>query len=111
MERFPFDWKSPFEYLMAMAIQIIATTYSFTIAACILSLSVGFTLFLFAMSKVAKISVICINQKAGDKTARKRILEQLIEFLEFHSRMKQLSKNEKETLTILQNLFNFFFHH
>lgn len=76
---------------MAMTFQHISTMYSFSVAGCALVLAIGFYLFSFAMTKTTKVSLLSINRKARDKSKRPQILKQIIEFLKFHSRVKQLS--------------------
>lgn len=56
-------------------------------------LLIGFNLFSFAMSEAIKEGLVSVNQKAGDKKDRMSIFEPLIEFLEYHSRVKKLSKS------------------
>lgn len=89
MQRFPFDWRSPLGYLAIMTIQYIMQMYAHKIVACVLVIAAGFYLYSVTAIKSMKISLSSIQRKSHDKNERLR--EELFEFLEFHSRMKQLS--------------------
>lgn len=59
--------------------------------ACILALSVGFYLYAMAMCKCIKQNLFAVSRNSQVKIKRAHIGEQLIEFIGFHSRVKQLS--------------------
>lgn len=68
--------------------------YTFLICGCVLGLGIGFYSFLIALSKSIKKSLFFIKREIGDRSKQKLILEQLIEFLEFHSHVKQLCEEK-----------------
>lgn len=112
MDRFPFDWKNPVGYLIAVTFQYFKELYLLRIAACALVLAIGCYLISIAMSKSLKVSLFGINHTAGDKSERKRLMERLIEFLEFYSRAKQLSwiqllNNSNKLIINVRNFHNF----
>lgn len=74
-------------------IQYIMLKYALKVAACILALSIGFYLYAMAMCKCIRQKLFAIgqNSKASARIKHIRIWDQLIEFIEFHSRVKQLS--------------------
>lgn len=53
---------------------------------------IGFNLFAIASSKLIKGSLFFINYNAAAKIDENQFFEQIIEFLEFDSSVKQLSK-------------------
>lgn len=89
--RFPFDWKNPWGYLIAVGIQYIGHGYILLVTACVLIYGIGGYMLSIALSKSIKVNLYSINQNAGDENHRKYLMEQFIEFFECHSRMKQLS--------------------
>lgn len=73
--------------------------YMFKIAACMLTLAVGFYLHVMVMIKGIKENLFAINSSAQNEAERMRIWGQLIEFIEFHTTAKQFS-NIKNILII-----------
>lgn len=63
------------------------------VGACVGMLYLGFYFFIIAMIKCIKGSLFTINRIAEAERDPKRIMEQLIELLKFHSQVKQLSEN------------------
>lgn len=89
-ERLPFDWKSPYGYLIAIAIQYVMGRYGYMIGASIFVLSIGAYLYGNSLSKGIKGSLFAFNRNVRAKTDQSILLEQVIEFLELHSNAKQL---------------------
>lgn len=90
--RFPFDWKTPLGFLIAMGAQYTVLSYLTMIGGCVLVLGIGTFLYLMTMSKCIKSCLFAIGRNAELKSNRTHIEEQLIEFIQYHSRVKQLSK-------------------
>lgn len=67
-------------------------TYGLMIVASVAATGIGYYFFLIAMSQTIKGSLIVINRNVEGKPEQKCIWEQLIEFLEYHSNVKQLSE-------------------
>lgn len=74
-----------------MALECMALVYMTLIGASVLTLAIGSYLYLVASSKCIKGSLFAIGQCTSIKTYR-NIREQLVEFIEFHSLVKQLSE-------------------
>lgn len=91
--RFPFDWKNPFGFFMATTLQYILASYGLFIGVCILALAIGVYLFGNAMSKCIKEILFAISEHSNAEIDRSVLLEQFIEFIQYHSRVKQLSRN------------------
>lgn len=89
--RFPFDWKTTFGFMGAMAIQYLMFLCGMRIGACALILAAGSYLHGIAISKCIKGSLFAINRNAKSKANRSHLLEQIIEFLQLHSNTQQLS--------------------
>lgn len=87
----PFDWKSSFGFLITMAVQYLMFVWMVMIGACVAVLVIGFYVYVIAMSKCIKQILSAIDKSLRVKTNRKRIGVQLIEFIEFHTQVKQLS--------------------
>lgn len=91
-QRFPFDWRSPFGFLVAIAIQYVMVTYFLVIAAPILIMVIASYLYCIAVSKIVKRGLLHINRNAQAKEIdQSTLLEQIIESLKMYSCMKQLS--------------------
>lgn len=70
-----------------MTFQCVMLSYMAFIAACVLALTMGSYLYFVASSECIKGSLLAIDQSANQN-----IFEQFIEFIEFHSLVKQLSE-------------------
>lgn len=95
-KRLPFDWRNPLTYLVAIGIQYAMTSYAVKIGACVIALGISSFLYVIASSKCFKENLSSID--TIDKIDQNTIWDQFIEFIEFHSHMKQLSvyKYEKK---------------
>lgn len=79
---------------MATQVQYAIILYIMRIVACVLMLAIGAYLYFVALSKIIKGSLFSINRNAQAKRANQSILlERIIEFLDLHSSVKQLSRN------------------
>lgn len=86
--RLPFDWRNPCGYFIAVAIQYAMLWYSLLIGVCVVIWCVESYIYVNAMSKCIKSSLLAISQSMDDGG---QIREQFIEFIEFDLRVKQLS--------------------
>lgn len=71
------------------------------IGVCIICFSIGIYLFAMSSSQCVKSSLFSISRNSKLKLNQKRIFEQFNEFIQFHSRVKQLSVNT--TIALLSN--------
>lgn len=89
--RFPFDWQNPFGFFVAIAIEYGICLYMAVIGAGVLVLAIGCYLYAVRMAECIKVLLFDITQSAGaDET---NLMKQLVDFIEFHSRAKQLSSS------------------
>ena len=88
ISRLPFDYRNPFGYLVAIGIQLMLLWYSDMIGGCVIALACGSYLCAIDGSKCIKESLFSITRNANN---RNDLMEQLIEYIQFHSHMKQLS--------------------
>lgn len=78
-----------------MLVQYMIISYLLFIGACVLALAFGSYLYVIAMNECVKENLVVISQSCQDKAKHGDILEQLNEFVEFHSCVKQLSNFDK----------------
>lgn len=77
-----------------MAVQYMLFAYLLYVAACVLVLAFGSFLYAMAMTKCIEENLFAIGKSTQAKvkqTEQIELWEQLIEYIEFHSRAKQLS--------------------
>lgn len=86
--RFPFGWKNPFGYLIALTLQYITLMYVFQFIALLVSLGVGVFLLTITMIKDLKRTVRALNKFNRNELL---FMKQLYDFIQFHSIAKQLS--------------------
>lgn len=89
--RLPFNWRTPLGYLIASAIQYVMLLHASMIGANIVSLTFGCYFFAVAITKCFKCSLFAICQSTASETNRTCIWKQLLEFVEFQSRVEKLS--------------------
>lgn len=89
---FPFDWRSPFGYSVACALQYILIRYVFYFVVFCVCFEIGFFLLLKSITDDIKNSVKILNVNAKRKRRRLKLAEQLGDFVQIHSHAKQLSK-------------------
>lgn len=92
IRRFPWNWKNPFGFLIAIAIQNALFSYALMIGACLVAFGIGAYLYEIAVSNCIKGSLFAINRNTQAKADQSILLEQFIEFLKLHSNAKQLSR-------------------
>lgn len=89
--RFPFDWRNPIGYLVALTLQYTANVRFFKLVACLVATGLGAFSFELSMTTHVKTDLKLINESAKMKENRLSTLKRLSEFIEFHSRLKELS--------------------
>lgn len=75
-----------------MAYQYMILSYITMIGGGVLVLAIATFLYVMTMSKCIKACLFAIGRNTELKINRIHIVEQLIEFIQYHSRVKQLSK-------------------
>lgn len=90
--RFPFNWQHPIGYLIAFTIQYIAQTYILIFTGCYMSLFVGTSFMLIAISKDLKENLRLLQIDETSTKSRLQVKKQLSEFVAFHSSVKELSQ-------------------
>lgn len=93
--RFPFDWKNPVGYIAAIAALILLAEHMVLYIGCFLVLSLGSIIFEITLVKDLKHQLHSINKMAKHRKSRKDIYKTLSEFIEIHTRTKQLSVFER----------------
>lgn len=107
MRRFPFNWKDPFFYALAMTIEYLVTIDLFYFVSCLISLKIGTLLFSIAITKDIKRSLHSINKMAKSNNKHAQIFIELTNFVEFHLKAKQLSIAYKAKFKINNNFTQF----
>lgn len=90
-DRFPFDWKNPYGFLISISIEHIMITYALIIGVCALNFSIETYLFVMATTKVIKQNLNSINENDKTNQTRTSISTQFSQFVRYHSMVKQLS--------------------
>lgn len=93
-KRFPFDWKTPCSFLLAVILLYIITVY--TQFGCTNLMAVPIAAFVFAISVIEDIQnvLVSINEGAINAQAQAtqlQTIKQFTIFVETHSNLKQLS--------------------
>lgn len=86
--RFPFDWRNPVGFMIAMTTQYVMFLYGIKVPACVLALSIGSYLYSIALSKDVKGSLFMFKRNIQSKADQSLLLEQLAEFIDLHSNAK-----------------------
>lgn len=87
----PFDWKNPVGFSIVITVQYMIFSYIFFISACHFNTALGSHAYSMSASKCIKQNFFAIDQSVKVKAEQKQILGQFIEFIGFHSGVKQLS--------------------
>lgn len=88
--RYPFDWKNPFGYLIATALEYLGILVaSFTMAS-VVHFHIGADIMLFSLTKDVNHELMRMNEKARAAEDRRELINELIPF---HSNATELSKN------------------
>lgn len=90
--RMPFDWKNPTGFLVAVIIQYIFDVITLSVSAWSAALNIGAVLFIFTLIKDIRRSLKPINDNAKSTTRKRQAMQQLSDYIQLHSNVKQLSK-------------------
>lgn len=90
-KRYPFDWKNPIGYGIAMAFEFLSGWCTFFVALAILKFAIGIYLFVFSMVEDIKCDLESINRNAKFKKTRVEVVQQFSGIVQFHSKVMQLS--------------------
>lgn len=101
MKRFPFDWNNPIGYLIAFVIQYIIIAYEFCLTSCALAVGIGSLWLAILATKDIRRILNLINDKAQTNVIQSN---DLIDFIEAHGAIKQLSRSFEFSTFIIDNL-------
>lgn len=90
--RFPFDWKNPYGYLLAITLQCMITGYIQFNFANLLAIPITVFFFIIFVIKNIKSILGLIDQNAKPKESDLQTIKNFTIFIETHSDLKQLSK-------------------
>lgn len=90
-QRFPFDWKNPIGYYIAVSLQYFGAKMALSYVGCFLSFGVASFAFSIAVCRDLKyeLNLIDGNVKIGKR--RCQIFSKFMKFIDLHTNMKQLS--------------------
>lgn len=89
--RFPFDWKNPLGYLVAVILQYVAISYCLVFVFDVAFFGIGYCLcFTSIITKIVKKDLKIINENAASDTNRWLTINLIIEFIQSHSSLKRL---------------------
>ena len=89
--RFPFDWKNPIGYLMALALMYLVLKCLYFFGAVGSSLEITSYLLMMEFMKDVQNDIKLMNEIAKSNKNLSEMLKQLRVSIEFHSNMKKLS--------------------
>lgn len=89
--RFPWDWRTPVGYFIAVFIQYILTSYVFALGTFALVIGLGCILNGRTVVKDICASLNAFNDIANSDANRIQMIEQLSDFLDTHSNLIELS--------------------
>lgn len=90
-DRFPFDWKNPVGFLVAVIIQYILDLVGFAVVLGSLSFGVSVYLFTLSVNKDIRGILKTINRKAKSTQNQQNIIHRTRVYIQLHSDLKQLS--------------------
>ena len=90
-ERFPFDWKNPFGYFIAVIFEYLIGTYVFMVVAAVVTFGIGTFILAIATLGEVRDDLKKINDLAKFEENRLETLNRLGDFTQFHCHMMQLS--------------------
>lgn len=106
VHRFPFNWKDPFFYALAMAVEYLVTMDLFYFISCLTTLKIGTLLYTITITEDIKRSVHSINTN-GRLKKNVQIFTELTNFVQFHLEARQLS-TAQEVKSIIYDKFTKF---
>lgn len=107
VHRFPFNWKDPFFYALAMAVEYLVTMDLFYFISCLTTLKIGTLLYTITITEDIKRSVHSINTN-GRLKKNVQIFTELTNFVQFHLEARQLSTaQEVKSIKFMTTSLNF----
>lgn len=101
--RFPFNWKCPFGYLVAVILQWISFTYICLVMMIMIAVGIGAFVFMTAFTKDIQCILHAIDENSRFKRKRRLISLQFVEFIDLYWDVKQLSKYTFEAVEWLKS--------
>lgn len=92
LTRLPFNWRTPFGYLIAFSIQYVTVHNMAQIFACYVNFFFGLYQMLMSLVEDIKSELTILCEPADTNNHPIDVKQKLSEFIEFHSEVKQLSK-------------------
>lgn len=89
--RYPFDWKNPIGYFVAVTFQYISAVYLFTFTNCLIFFGIGSFIFEHSATNDLKNDLKSSNGIVKIKRKRAQVLDRVSDFIQFYSKLKQLS--------------------
>lgn len=96
-QRFPFDWRNPIGYFIAVILQFELASSILEYEACSVCLSFACVLFIFSFAKDVKNHSRVIDENIKTEKSRRKVIEQLSDFIQF-TNLKELVGFEKNLL-------------
>lgn len=90
-QRFPFNWKTPIGYLVAVALQIIVASFPLRYLSCFMTFPLGGHLFTVTIANDVIADMKSINDDVKIWKSETYIYTKLLELIHLHSDGKQLS--------------------
>lgn len=75
--RLPFDWRNPFGYLIAIAIQLQMMAFALRHVAYMFSLGIGFYAFAWSLIDESKSEITSLNEFINGETPRSELLTRI----------------------------------
>lgn len=91
--RFPFNWRNPFGFCMAVYIQYITCKYILIFVSCTISLGIGPFLLMITLTEDIEINARAVNACAKNEKTQSQTLQKISVFIQSYSSAKQLSIN------------------
>lgn len=108
VHRFPFNWKDPFFYALAMAVEYLVTMDLFYFISCLTTLKIGTLLYTITITEDIKRSLHSINTNGRLKKKHVQIFTELTNFVQFHLEARQLSTaQEVKSIKFMTTSLNF----
>lgn len=90
--RFPYDWRNPSGYLVAISIQYFLAFYPSRYVGCFLCFAFGAFMFSMATVEILKNELHAIDMMGSGRKTREKMLKSFSEFIRRHADAKQLSE-------------------
>lgn len=91
LTRFPFEWRHPIGYLIAITLEYVVAVYAFELLSALLILALDLVLIAVDSTQALKDDLKLINKNAASKKHRLLTLNRLANFIQSHSAWKKLN--------------------